>query len=252
VKDAAPKTRAVPAAIHILEIIECLVTTGVPLTNTEISKQLHLQKSSVLSLLHTLRDRGYIDKDQESRYTLTLKLFGLAGSLIASLNLHQKAAPVLRDLARSSDLTGHLAVLHSGEAVYIDKADAPGAACLSTHVGYRVSVHASATGKALLAWLAESEVDRLTREFKQARALRAELAMVRRLGYAVREDKTGEPGSRTVAAPIFNGARSVVAAINLRGTLRQIPKKDIPILANRVVKAAQEISQSLGYTRRPA
>ena len=106
-KDAAPKTRSVPGALRVLDIIEGLAPTGSPLSSTEISRQLHLPKSSVLRLLNTLCDRGYVDRDQDDRYALTLKLFGLAGSLVAALDLHQKAAPVLRDLARRSDLTGH-------------------------------------------------------------------------------------------------------------------------------------------------
>jgi DNA-binding IclR family transcriptional regulator len=71
------------------------------------------------------------------------------------------------------------------------------------------------------------------------------------LGYAAR-DEDDQPGVQAIAAPIFHRRGSVVAAIDLRGTRLQVRKKDIPLMAGRVAKAAQDISRSLGDSECPS
>src|ERR1700730_16563091 len=107
------KTYSVPAVQRALDIIEYLVTHGGPRNITEVSRQLDIPKSSVFGILQTLRDNGWVEKLDDDRYALTLKLFGLGSSIIASLDLRQQVSPVLRDLANQTNITGHLAVLAS-------------------------------------------------------------------------------------------------------------------------------------------
>ena len=157
------KTYSVPAVQRALDIIEYLVTHGGPRNITEVSRQLSIPKSSVFGILQTLRDNGWVEKLDDDRYALTLKLFGLGSSIIASLDLRQQVSPVLRELANQTNITGHLAVLASDEAVYIDKAEVPGAIRLTTYVGSRCPLHSTGMGKALLAWLPDGEVERIIR-----------------------------------------------------------------------------------------
>jgi IclR family KDG regulon transcriptional repressor len=251
-----PKNYAVPAVQRALDILEFLVATPSPRNITEISKHLAIPKSSVFSILQTLRGNGYVEKLENDRYALTLKIFGLGSSIIASLDLRQQVAPVLRELAVQTNITGHLAVLASDEAVYIDKAEVPGAIRLTTYVGSRCPLHSTGMGKALLAWLPQSEVDRIVKSrgltaytrntISSPIALKAELAQVRRLGYAVSIEEN-EPGVCGIAAPVFDHLGHVVAAVNLGGTILQIKKSDIPLLGATVAHAAEEMSRRLGY-----
>jgi IclR family acetate operon transcriptional repressor len=253
------KTYSVPAVQRAIDIIEYLVSTAGPRNITEVSRHLNIPKSSVFGILQTLRDNGWVEKLEDDRYALTLKLFGLGSSIIASLDLRQQVSPVLRELATQTNITGHLAVLASDEAVYIDKAEVPGAIRLTTYVGSRCALHSTGMGKALLAWLPESEVDRIVRArglpaytlktISSPAALKSELAQVRRLGYAVSIEEN-EPGVCGIAAPVFDHLGHVVAAANLGGTVLQIKKGDIPMLGETVAKAAAEMSRRLGFSGR--
>lgn len=250
------KTYSVPAVQRALDIIEYLVTHGGPRNITEVSRQLSIPKSSVFGILQTLRDNGWVEKLDDDRYALTLKLFGLGSSIIASLDLRQQVSPVLRELANQTNITGHLAVLASDEAVYIDKAEVPGAIRLTTYVGSRCPLHSTGMGKALLAWLPDGEVERIIRTrgltaytphtISSPVALRAELAHVRKVGYAVSLEEN-EPGVCGIAAPVFDHLGHVVAAANLGGTILQIKKPDVHLLGEAVARAAGEMSRRLGY-----
>jgi DNA-binding IclR family transcriptional regulator len=168
---------------------------------------------------------------------------------------------LLRNLAAETKITAHLAVLATDEAVYIDKAEAPGAIRLTTYIGCRAPLHSTGMGKALLAWLPEVEVDRIIasrgltaytpRTISSPAALKAELAQVRANGYGVAIEEN-EPGVCGIGAPIFDHTGHVAAAVNLGGTVLQIKKKDVPFLGEYVVRAANDVSRRLGYTgRRP-
>jgi DNA-binding IclR family transcriptional regulator len=251
------KTYSVPAVQRALNIIDYLATNAGPRNITEVSRHLGIPKSSVFGILQTLRDNGWVEKLEDDRYALTLKLFGLGSSVIASLDLRQQVAPVLRALAAQTNITGHLAVLASDEAVYIDKAEVPGAIRLTTYVGSRCPLHSTGMGKALLAWLPENEVDRIVQTrgltaytpntISSPVALKAELARVRRLGYAVGVEEN-EPGVCGIAAPVFDHLGHVVAAANLGGTVLQIKKGNIPLLGAAVARAAAEMSRRLGHS----
>jgi len=251
------KAYSVPAVQRALDIVEYLVSSASSRNITELSRYLKIPKSSVFGILQTLRDNGWVEKLEDDRYVLTLKLFGLGSAIIASLDLRQQVSPILRELATQSNITGHLAVLASDEAVYIDKAEVPGAIRLTTYVGSRNPLHSTGMGKALLAWLPEKEVDRIIdsrgltaytpNTISSRIALKAELAKVRRVGYAISMEEN-EPGVCGIAAPIFDHLGHVVAAVNLGGTILQIKKDNVTLLGETVARAAGEMSRRLGYT----
>ena len=250
------KSYSVPAVQRALDILEYLVASAAAKNITEIGRHLGIPKSSVFGILQTLRVNGWVEKLEDDRYAPTLKLFGLGSSIIASLDLRQQVAPLLRELALQTNITGHLAVLASDEAVYIDKAEVPGAIRLTTYVGSRCPLHSTGMGKALLAWLPESEVDRIIKSrgltaytrntISSPMALKAELAQVRRAGYAVSMEEN-EPGVCGIAAPIFDHQGHVVAAVNLGGTVLQIKKGNVTLLGSTVARAAAQMSRRLGH-----
>jgi DNA-binding IclR family transcriptional regulator len=258
---AKRKTYSVPAVERVFDMLEFLISSGKPRNVTEISRALKIPKSSVFGILHTLRHRGYIEKLEDDRYGVTMKLFGLGASMVACLDLRQQVAPLLRKLAAETNITAHLAVLATDEAVYIDRAEAAGAIRLTTYVGCRRPLHSTGIGKALLAWLPEGEVDRIIasrgltaftpRTVGSPAALKAELAQVRANGYGVSIEEN-EAGVCGIGAPIFDHTGQVAAAVNLGGTILQIKKKDVPLLGECVVRTAAEMSRRLGYNgRRP-
>src|SRR5215472_5641150 len=159
--DASPAT----AVERALNILEAAAHRRDGLTNSEISRKLAIPKSSASYILRTLERRGYLRRDAESgRYRLGLKILSLGGDAQANLDIADVALPFMRPLSEKIHLTVHLAVLDQGEAVYVEKVEAPGFFKVNTWVGRRMFLHSTSVGKALLAWLPKHDIEAIMRQ----------------------------------------------------------------------------------------
>jgi len=242
------------AVERALEILEAAAHAD-GLTNAEISWRLEIPKSSASYILRTLERRGYLRRDAASgKYRLGLKVLSLGREVLAGLNLGEVALPALRALVERTQMTAHLAVLDHGEAVYIEKVDAPGFIKMDTWVGRRMHVHSTSVGKALVAHLPKAAVEEILRRHGlkkrtpktitgHARFL-AELERVREQGYAV-DDEENSLGARCLAAPVFDREGNVAAAVGLSGTTTQTDHASLLRIAELVKEAARRISRQL-------
>lgn len=246
---------SVPAIHRTLDIIETLIEERA-LTVSDISRQFAIPKSSAYAILQTLKSRGYVEKDDEDRYSLSLRLFSLAATLLDKMDIRAEVHPFLEALTKQAGITGHVAVRDGAYAVYIDKVEVLDAVRLTTWVGKRMHLHSTSIGKALLAFLPEPELERILVEYPlpkltprtitNPRLLKEHLARMRAQGYTSCSEEN-EIDVRSVAAPVFNGSNRVVAAVNLGASKLQIRGKDIPRLGELVRKYALKMSVQLGY-----
>ena len=254
VSDSSPAT----AVERALNILEAAAQRRDGLTNSEISRKLGIPKSSASYILRTLERRGYLRRDAESgRYRLGLKILSLGGDAQANLDIADVALPFMRALEEKIHMTVHLAVLDQGQAVYIEKVEAPGFFKVNTWVGRRMFLHSTSVGKCLLAWLPKHEVEALVRQqglkkrtpktITTITRLLADLERVRNESYAV-DDEENSLGARCLGAPVFDVTGNVVAALGASGTLTQVDEASMPRLAEAVKEAGRRISRQLQRT----
>jgi len=246
------------AVDRALNILEAASQRREGLTNSELSRRLGIPKSSASYILRTLERRGYLRRDSESgRYRLGLKLLSLGGEAQANLDLADIALPFMRGLVERVGLTCHLAVLDQGEAVYVEKVEAPGFFKVNTWVGRRMYLHSTSVGKCLIGWLPKEERESLLRDqnLKKRTAktitsmsrLLIELEHVREHGYAV-DDEENSPGARCVGAPIFDSLGNVIAALGVSGTLSQVDRSKLPRIAEALKETSRRITRQLAKT----
>lgn len=245
------------AVARALAILEAIADRRRGLTNSEISRSLQIPKSSASYILRTLEQRGYVYREHDTgKYRLGLKVLSLNRGALSGLDIREVSLPILRQLVERIHLTVHLAILDHGEAVYIEKVEAPSFIKMDTWVGRRMAVHSTSVGKVLVAYRPETEVETIIQAqglkrrtpktiTARARFLR-ELAQVRAQGYAV-DDEENSPGVRCVAAPIFGSQGVVEAAVGATGTTSQVDGVALLKIAERLKEAARHISQQLGY-----
>nr|WP_264085141.1 IclR family transcriptional regulator C-terminal domain-containing protein [Kibdelosporangium phytohabitans] len=122
-------------------------------------------------------------------------------------------------------------------------------------VGQRIPLHATSNGKVLLASVSGARFDELTsgvlkrftdKTIIDRAALRAQVDVVRRKGYALAVDEL-EVGLTAVAAPICGADGTVVGSISASGPGFRITPDHVPDVASRVVAAAHEVSRRLGW-----
>ena len=244
------------AVERALTILEALAERDNGMTNAEISRRLEIPKSSASYILRALERRGYLRRDGETnKYRLGLKTLSLSRGALDGLDIRRVALPEMRRLMERSHLTSHLAVLDHGEAVYVERVEAPGFVKMNTWVGRHMPIHCTSVGKALVAWLPEAEVKVLLKEHGMRRRTSKtivlcgrylqELARVREQGYAV-DDEENNYGVRCVAAPIFDSLNRVVASVGVSGTTTQNDADHLPKVAELVKEAARKVSQQMG------
>ncbi len=246
------------AVERALAILEATAQRAGGLTNSEISRRLGIPKSSASYILRTLERRGYLRRHVESgKYRLGLKVLSLGRDVLAGFDIGPVALPVLRALVDRTQLTAHLAILDHGEAVYIEKVDAPGFIKMDTWVGKRMQVNSTSVGKSLVAHLPRADAEAIVREHGLRKRtpktittlprFLAELEKVRAQGYAV-DDEENSMGARCVAAPLFDALGMVEAAVGVSGTTVQIDESSMSKIVELVKDAARKISRQLART----
>ena len=251
VSDASPAI----AVERALNILEAAAQRRDGLTNAEISRKLGIPKSSASYILRTLEKRGYLRREAETgRYRLGLKILSLGGDAQANLDIADVALPFMRILGEKIRMTVHLAVLDQGEAVYIEKVEAPGFFKVNTWVGRRMFLHSTSVGKCLLAWLPKHDVENLVKQqglkkrtpktITSIMRLIAELEHVKQSGYAV-DDEENSLGARCLGAPIFDTMGNVTAALGASGTLTQTDEDSVPRIIEALKETARRISRKM-------
>lgn len=196
---------------------------------SELAQRLGLTRSTTHRYVATLAKLRYLDQDETTRkYRLGIRVLDLGFSVLGSLGLREIAAPHLQRLTATSGHTSNLAIRDDTDVILIDRIRGrPGRYHhleFSLHAGSRIPSYCSATGKALLAFLAQPDLDdvldrieflpRGPRSLASRAALTAELCQVRRTGIALNDNEL-DSGLRSIAVPVRSRAGTVVAAINL-------------------------------------
>lgn len=242
-------------------MLGALAEHGPDLNLPQISELLGLHKSTAHRLIMVLERHRLIEKNSVTgRYRLGLKLFELGTRAVAQLDLRERARPFLERVVAATGETVHLCIYDNGEVVYLDKVEPARSVRLASSVGRRSPAHCTAVGKAILAFLPESEVEagiqkhglrQLTRNsLGSLMEVKADLARVRKRGYSV-DNEENEEGVCCVGAVVRNYSGEPVAAISASGPSFRLTREKIPLLARAVVAAANELSEDLGF-RLPA
>jgi len=251
VSDASPAV----AVERALNILEAAAQRRDGLTNAEISRKLGIPKSSASYILRTLERRSYLRREAETgRYRLGLKILSLGGDAQANLDIADVALPFMRILGEKIRMTVHLAVLDQGEAVYIEKVEAPGFFKVNTWVGRRMFLHSTSVGKCLLAWLPKHDIENIVKQqglkkrtpktITSITRLIAELDHVKQSGYAV-DDEENSLGARCLGAPIFDTVGNVTGALGASGTLTQTDEASMPRIIEALKETARRISRQM-------
>jgi DNA-binding IclR family transcriptional regulator len=132
----------------------------------QVSKQVDLPKPTVFRLCSTLTKYDFLKYDRGTRqYSLGLKLFELGGVVFSSLSIRKIASPYLEKLRAKVGRSVFIAILKDDEIVYIDKKeDLRNPIRFASHIGTRRPPYFGMLGQLLMAYLSESEVDRLLKK----------------------------------------------------------------------------------------
>jgi len=245
------------AANRVVDILELVAAGRVGLPLRAISAQLEAPKSSLLPLLRALTARQYLAQSQAGEYRLGPRALELGADAASQLDLVGVARRPLVELMRRTGETVFLGVLAADgrSMVYVDKVESGHVIRYAAAVGDRRPLHATSSGKALLAFLPAEQRERavkavtLTRHTERTvtsvSALRATLADIRRTGVSVSVDEF-VLGAAGVTAPVFDREGRVAAVCTVGGPTERLRLR-VRALSADVRRTAAVISAQLGH-----
>lgn len=224
----------------MLLLLKTLAEHGKSATLDELTATVGGSKPTIHRGLAALCRAGFARRDERGRYSLGDEFLRLAFRHHEQRPDHLRAQPILAALADRFGETAHYAVLDGRDVVYRGKVDPSGGAVkLTSVIGGRNPVHATAVGKLLLAhqlttdddvlaWVGAGDLPARTEHtLTDARSLVAELAQIRAQGYATEEEEN-ELGITCLALPVWwgpgpgPGGAISVSALRYRTSLAEL------------------------------
>jgi IclR family acetate operon transcriptional repressor len=255
----SPAAAPVGVISKVLLILEALQGAPAGLGLKAICDLTGIHKSTAHRFLKHLERERYLIRTEAGAYLIGPRLSQMSAHGNHGATLQAVARPILWELWKSTQETVNLAVLDQGTVLYLDVIESPHEFRLSSRVGTRRSLHVTALGKALAAFLPaeprETILSAITFQPSTPKTIlnllqfRQELEKIRRQGYAV-DDEEAVQGARCVSAPILNSDGEPIAAVSVSGPVTRVSPNQVATLAGAVRAAARSISAAMGFSQR--
>lgn len=222
----------------------------------ELSVRLHLHKSVVSRLVSALRDWRMLEKDPKTqKLRIGEGAFRIGSLYSARNNLVALAKPHLERLVARTEQSCHVSVLDGHQMAVVATVESPKALRVIMRLGERRSLHSTAAGKLFLA-LAEGVGDAVLAAPLDAHTPQTltDPARLRSVLRRVAQERVGwnrgenSAGAGAVAAPIFDRAGHMIAALSTVYPLNVVDAARRDMIAEATAAAARAISQELGHS----
>jgi DNA-binding IclR family transcriptional regulator len=254
-------SESIRAVERALDVLLCFSRQTPQLSMTQVAERLGMNKSAVHRHLATLERMRFVQRDASTGiYQLGVRLLQMAYLALEGNDVRRLAAPFLRRLCDEYRETVDLAVLDDADVVFLAVIESPQRVKLAAAVGQRLPAYATASGKAILAFMPDDAVRRIlargmptTTEHAAASAeiLLEDLRHTRERGFALAVQEY-EYGIDAVAAPILDHTGQPVASISVAGPTFRLTRERMIEIGPQVVFAARAIAQELAMAALPA
>ena len=196
--------------LRTLSVLELVAYHNNKYTLSELSKNLQIPPSTLLPIVHTLREQQYLGYDERTQtYTLGLRLFEI-GSMIQDTDYYSSIVEIMQTVVDGCGETCHFGTLSGGDVLYLAKVNSPQAIRMFSMTGRRLPAYATGIGKALLRDCSMTQLHELYPEGLKAimpntitdfAVLYAQLEQIRADGFAYENEESNE-NIRCIAIPI--------------------------------------------------
>jgi DNA-binding IclR family transcriptional regulator len=238
-----------------LDIIEYLSKRG-EASVSEVSNYLGINMSTAHRFLASIKYFGYAEQNSSNqKYKLSLKVFEVGNRVIEKLDLRDIAKPFMYELADKTGETINLGIIDKFNIVYIDKVLSKNVLRLDSPIGGRDKIHATALGKAMMAFYSMDFIERYINEIGLSKVTDNtivnkeqfihELEKIKRVGYAIDSEET-LIGLKCIAAPIFNRENKPIASISISGIKNRVNNENLEEYKEIILATSKDLSNQLG------
>lgn len=234
---------------RIVRVLETFTTDRTVQTASDIGRRAGLPTSSAHRIVDGLVASGLLERDDEHRVRLGMRLWELALRGSVALRLRQVALPFMERVQGQVREHTQLAVLEQDSALFLERLSHPEAGANITRIAGRLPLHASSSGLVLLAHAPHELRERVLagplvalslETVTDATALRRILGGIRSSGFVVAPGSI-ETVSTGVAVPVRDGSGDVIAALSVV-LPRETPTE---VAVSELLRAARDIRAAL-------
>ena len=226
-----------------LDVVKVFRPARPTMTLADVAAAVQLPRPTARRILITLEQLGYV-RSGPVGFSLTPRVLELGMSYVESMGLWEVARPHMEALVGRTGESTSIAQLDGSDIVYVSRVAVPKIIALSVSVGTRFPALQTSLGKVLLAALSDEQADAVLAEpsrsgvqprWTPTREERiAVLCQVRAQGWALTDEQLAL-GIRSIAAPLRDGAGTLVAAMNvtvqaLETSVEKLLEQHLPLL----------------------
>lgn len=243
------------------KLLKIVCESESPLSLSELAKECNLSISTIQRLTYTLQHLGLLDRDlRTKKFKIGPEMITLAFSVVDKLTLTNAAYPHMLHLSEQIDEVVGLGILSGSQVIFIKFIETQQLLNVNTTSGVSFPAHCTASGKAIFAFLPDSEVEALLKKLSfqiftkntitTMKDLKALLPEVRELGFAIAIDESAN-GLGAIAAPIRGNDGGILAALTIMVPTARVSSEElVSRYRMKVVQTADRISMDLGYRRK--
>lgn len=235
-----------------LKVIEAFEAQADGLSVSAVAERSGISRASARRLLLTLERLGYAETDGRF-YRLRNKVLGLGFSYLSSASLPLLAQPILEQLTNRLHESSSVSELDGDEIIYVARSAAKRAMSVGLSIGSRLPAYCTSMGRVLLSGLPEAQLDAYLKRARIKKftahtvisksALAGIIEEIRQNGFAL-TDQELELGLRSIAVPVRNIHKRVVAAMNIgvpaaRISIDEMIRNLLPLLRENAQKLSR-------------
>lgn len=223
---------------------------------TDLSMSQGIPTATTHRILTTLQKHGFVTFNEDLQdWSIGIEAYRTGASFMNRTTLNEVSRPVLRQLMETTGETANLAIPDGFEVVFVGQVETQNPIRAFFARGTRTSMHASGTGKAILATMPEDSVKKLLissglTEFTEKtlttpKALFDDLESTRRRGYSF-DSEERHNGMSCIGSVIFGEHEEACAGVSISGPSTRFDSLRVPELGLSVTKAARQITHLIG------
>jgi DNA-binding IclR family transcriptional regulator len=253
---ASNRTYTITSLQRGLRLLSLFALEEKGLSASDVARLSGLPVSTVHRFLINLESTGFLNCDAAGTYQLGAACVSLGQAARGQLDVRRASLPHLQELNHRTRETVHLTVRHGLSAVYVEKLDSPEPLRIHSRIGATIPLYCTAVGKVLLAYLPDSEREKVFEQLELKRftentasnlqELHAELQRTRKNGFAS-DLEEHELHIRCIAAPIWDYSGAVNASLSVTGPAVRMATARLRQLAPLIREAGLRISAELGF-----
>jgi IclR family transcriptional regulator, KDG regulon repressor len=230
-----------------------------PRSFSELIDLMNSNKATIYRFITTLEDQGYIYKNQNERYQLTLKLYSLGKKEMERYNnLLEVAKPFLVELVNKVNETVVLSSFTNDAVHFLDKIEWNSTLRIVVEPGNSAPLYCVASGKLYLSHFSDEQLDDYfsrqtlspftSNTITSIDEMKDEIKKIRSCNFAI-DNQEWEEYLRGIAFPIYDYSNKMVAALSISGVSHRFTYEKISSIVDEGTQMASKISGLLGYIK---